>query len=160
MVDSELEDDKIYFYDNNNKLIIKSSFQIFGRYFSNNNLWIWAWAIPRFKKKWYHLSRYLLLHGLDLNPNDNFHLKLELINSRFKISDQIQLDIHLAIASHISKQYCILQQSLPITQNIELIETSVFNYTPVISNDNHFITYYFLSNIEQIDPDSSESETL
>ena len=49
-----------------------------------------------------YISRKILNYGLDLDTNQNF-LKTELVTSRFTVSNLLQLDIHVAIASYLTK---------------------------------------------------------
>jgi len=101
--DDQTKNDKILFYDNNDKIIFKSRIEVIGIYNNNSKTWIWAWSVPQFKQINTMISRDILNYGLKLS-NDNIFLKYELLTSRFRISDETQLDIHMAIASYLSKQ--------------------------------------------------------
>jgi hypothetical protein len=72
------------------------------------SIWTWGWAVPNFNKKNTTIIRKLLMYGTELDPLQNF-LKSELITSRFKINNLIQLDIHAAIASYLSKKPIIFK---------------------------------------------------
>jgi len=48
------------------------------------------------------------MYGTELDSQQNF-LKSELITSRFKINNSIQLDIHASIASYLSKKPMIFK---------------------------------------------------
>jgi hypothetical protein len=50
-----------------------------------------------------YLSRKLLNYGLDIDNEELIQLKSELITSRFKIKNTLQLDIHLALAGYLCK---------------------------------------------------------
>lgn len=102
-IDNEIDNDKIIFYDDNNKIIMDSEFEAISLFDTKHSLWIWGWGNPGWKKKWTRIISKILKYGFSLDPDKNYHLKLELVNSRFTISDPIQIDIHLAIASALSK---------------------------------------------------------
>jgi hypothetical protein len=97
------ENDKIFFYDNDGIKILEADYEVIGTYNALYALWTWAWGNPAFDKKWTRIITKILNYGFSLDPKKNYHLKLELVNSRFIISDNIQIDIHLAIASALSK---------------------------------------------------------
>ena len=100
--DNDMDRNIIKFYDKNNKLLRKYKYEIIGIYKENQNLWQWAWANSELPKNLNFLSRKILNYGLDLDTKQTF-LKTELITSTFKLSSDIQLDIHIAIASYLSK---------------------------------------------------------
>ena len=91
----------IEFYYNKKKLY-SFKYEEIGSYYNKSKLWIWAWADPKLKKKENYISRKILNYGLDLDTNQNF-LKTELVTSRFTVSNLLQLDIHVAIASYLTK---------------------------------------------------------
>ena len=100
----DLEHSLIVFYDANKKKIGQSRFEVLGQYFNSNRLWMWAWGNPNFEKNKTYLSKKILNYGLDLEPDaKSLFLKTELVTSRFRVSDFLQLDIHSSIASYISK---------------------------------------------------------
>lgn len=101
--ESDLEHNIVIFYDKHKNVILQSKYEILGIYNSDSNLWAWSWAMPSYQKNEVYLARKILNYGLDLIPHESLFLKSELITSRFKINDVIQLDIHAAIASYISK---------------------------------------------------------
>ena len=103
---TDMDHNVIVFYDINKKEFYRSRYEIIGLYTSENNIWAWSWAIPMFQKNNTNIARKIWNYGAVLDPNVGF-LKTELITSRFKISNKIQLDIHVAIASYISKNKLI-----------------------------------------------------
>lgn len=118
-VDSDLEHSKIIFYDKNKKEIFKTRYEIIGLYNNISNTWVWAWSIPFFKRNSTYISKKILNYGLDIPPDtENRFLKSELITSRFRISDKIQLDLHVSIASYISKK--------PMVYNLVYKDTSEY----------------------------------
>ena len=92
----------INMYDKDKKLLFKYKYEIIGVYNNFTHTWTWAWSVPIFTKNSTYVSRKILQYGLDMEPTNTF-LKAELITSRFRISDPVQLDLHIAIASYISK---------------------------------------------------------
>lgn len=92
----------IKFFDKNKTEIYKSRYEIIGLYNTDVNTWTWSWALPNFKKNNTGIARKLLNYGLMLDPSAKY-LKTELITSRFRVADFVQLDIHIAIASYMSK---------------------------------------------------------
>ncbi len=99
---NDLEHNVLIFYDKNKKEIFQSKYEIIGIYNKSYNLWVWAWAMPKLKKNLSYISRKILTYGLDLDYDKNY-IKSELITSRFKITNQTQLDIHISIASYLAK---------------------------------------------------------
>jgi hypothetical protein len=79
--------------------------------------------VPYLSKNSTYTSRKILNYGLDLGPNQEY-LKSELITSRFRITNPIQLDIHTAISSYLSQIPTIFQISKlerdPLTDNQNL----------------------------------------
>lgn len=100
----------IQFYDNNQTMIYKSTFGSIGIYDNLSNIWIWAWSVPNFDESDIKISKKLLLYGLSIprNVRNLFELKSELITSRFKITNDIQLETHISLAAYLSKKEFIL----------------------------------------------------
>jgi len=106
--DSDTEYNIIVFYDKNKKEIYRSRYEIIGSYYKIYNLWTWGWSHPSLKKNLSQTSRKILNYGLDIPPTDeDMYMRSELITSRFRITSDIQLDIHVALASYLSKQKMI-----------------------------------------------------
>ena len=99
----DMERKIIIFLDENGKEIMRSKFELVGIYDNTHNLWVWAWAMPDKPKNLTYISRKVLNYGLDLDPTHFKMLKFELITSRFKISDILQLDIHVALSAYLTK---------------------------------------------------------
>lgn len=162
-IDDNTVNDTIIFYDKNNKEIISYNYQVISSYRSDFNVWTWGWAIPSFKNKWTRIITKILNYGFSLEPEKNYHLKLELVNSRFVVSDPIQIDIHLSIASGLSKINNVYPIILPIEKKktnflekfMKLSEDkSSIERTPIIKNIDDFedvkIYYLFLFNSKSI----------
>lgn len=152
-VNSDIENDKIVFYDENDKKILKADFEIVSTYNIMYNIWTWGWGDPSFRRKWTRIITKIANYGFTLDPQKNYHLKLELINSRFSISDQLQIDIHLSITSALSKIPNIYGIVLPLDDDPE---KSQFLFSEekkrfkILKNfkGSYKILYLFLFNIE------------
>lgn len=103
----DLQHSSIIFYDKNKKEILKSRYEFVGIYNPNVSVWIWGWAIPSLMKNQINLIKKVLNYGIELDDESIF-LKSELITSRFKIVNKLQLDMHIAISSYISKEPFII----------------------------------------------------
>ncbi len=93
----------IIFYDNNNKELLKTRYEIFGSFDNRTKIWIWGWAQADIMKSTIKTSKQILNYGLNIGYENNKFLKTELVTSRFRINDVVQLEIHIAIASYLSK---------------------------------------------------------
>ena len=105
------EHNYIYLYDEDKNELFNSRYEYIGLFEPKINIWTWAWAIPAINKKNTSIVRKLLMYGTELDPQQNF-LKSELITSRFKINNNIQLDIHASIASYLSKKQVVFKNHL------------------------------------------------
>lgn len=92
----------ITLYHNNNK-ILKSKYEIIGLYDASSSLWVWAWAIPYLTKNENFLARKLINYAFDISDDENITLKSQLITSRFKITNFIQIEIFIALAQYLTK---------------------------------------------------------
>ena len=111
--DSDLKESKIKFYINK-KLILEANYETLGTYYSEDNLFIWAWANINNKKNMTYISKDILKYGLDIILDDssdntdefnlNSFLKTLLINSRININNQVELDIITYISFYLSKK--------------------------------------------------------
>jgi hypothetical protein len=96
----------IVFYDKNKNIIKESKYEILGIFNSSGNIWTWGWSIATLNKNLVSISKKIFNYGFDLFKT-SLNLKNQLITSRFKISNPIQLEIHVAIGSYLSKQQFI-----------------------------------------------------
>lgn len=125
----------------NNELIIKQGdniqleYELLGLY-NSNQIWIWGWLLPDRDKNEINLSRRLLNYGLNIQPSSNtqqqlkvinLYLKTTLINSRFLIKSEYQLDLILAVSQKLLKNNVLFL--LPYKLNI---------------NDKESITVYYI----------------
>lgn len=120
-VDSEkdFEHNQIVLYDDEFNKLDKAKYEYIGSYDSTTMIWSWAWAIPSMKKKNTTIIRKILNYGVELEPTNNF-LKTELITSRFRVTNKIQLDIYSAIVSYLSKKPRIIK--IKVYLNVKVIE--------------------------------------
>jgi len=122
----------IEFYDRDMNLIKSSRYEILGTYNMTNMIWTWGWSIARLNKNAVNTAKKIFNYGFDLDDN-NLYLKNELITSRFKISNPIQLDMHVAIGAYLSKKEIIYsyriyndsinKNNILVHNNIELLNT-------------------------------------
>ena len=115
---TEIEHNILYLYNENKEEIYKTKYEYIGIYEPTINVWTWAWAIPTLSKKNTNIIRKLLMYGTELDPSSYF-LKSELITSRFRINNEIQLDIHCSIASYLSKKPVVFKLKHYKNVNIE-----------------------------------------
>ena len=142
---SDIDHNIINFYDIDKNKIFQSRYEVLGVYNSSINSWIWSWAIPVLSKNMVYTSRKILNYGLDLVPSkDDLFIKSELITSRFKITSDIQLDIHASIASYIAKRAMIYK--LIIIPSLLTLESSTSDIYELLNNptDDYVIYYLFL----------------
>jgi hypothetical protein len=85
-------------------------YEILGLFDNTSHVWMWAWMIPEFMYNETNIVRELLNYGLKISPtsntripNDRLYLKTQMVNSRFLLEDEFQLELHLAIASYLAK---------------------------------------------------------
>jgi hypothetical protein len=142
-------ENKIYFYDNKDKLKLSSSFEILGVY--NNNNWFWSWGIVFLDKTKTNIAKKLLNYGIELSIYDNNFLKTELITSIFEISNKIELDIHIALASYLSKQ--------PFIFKINSYEQLADTYTYMINDkkeDDYRYNYFNMEYEKDIEQENKQ----
>jgi len=147
--------DIIMFYDKNKKEIFRSRYEILGLHTITSNIWTWGWAVPNLKKNQTNISRKIWMYGSVLDPEISF-LKSELITSRFQINSTIQTDIHVGIASYLSKNPLIYKYY--VYKNTEVDDNNIRKEL----NNNYIVIYYlFLLDYKDfekhINSESSES---
>jgi len=102
--DSDMKRQKIIFYDKYKEKIFESDYEQIGLYNHISKTWTWAWSIPTLPKNEVYLSRRSLTYGLDIIPDKStIFLKTELVTSRFRVLDKVQLDMHVSLASYLAK---------------------------------------------------------
>ena len=93
---------KLKFYNDADEFQFETRFEIFGEYFQDKKLWIWAWATSRMKQNMINVSRQLWLYGSKLTSENKF-LRVLLTTSRFRLSNIKHVDTHLAISAYLTK---------------------------------------------------------
>lgn len=141
---NDMEKNIVEFYDKDLKLIKKYAYEILGVYNSTTKAWAWGWSIVNLKKNDTYIIRKLLNYGIDLDLDHKF-LKTELVTSRFRITNKIQIDMHVAIASYITKQKLIY--SYKVDNNPKLVNEVYFD-TKISDNDNYTEYYMFLLELD------------
>lgn len=141
-----IENDIIIFYDKNKIECFRSRYETLGIFNTVNNIWLWSWAKPNIDNKNTNIVRKLWTHAVTLDKS-YFFLKTELITSRFKISNIFQLDIHISIASYLSKCPIIYQVNVNAENEDEIVDDELFN--KVIKNGTT-IYYLILLDYEEI----------
>jgi hypothetical protein len=107
----DIEGVKLIFYDQDMKEIFTSRVEVLAKYYINVKVWTWGFSIPSLDRSLTALSRKIFLYGTDIDISNpaNILLKNELITSRFVINDEVQIDIHCALASYLAKKPFIFQ---------------------------------------------------
>lgn len=151
---SDLDHSYIHMFDQNKKEILKSRYENIGIYNNKSSTWIWAWSVPRFLKNTTNIARKIINYGMELNPESKF-LKTELITSRFRITNLIQLDMHVAIASYLSKKPAVYKYMSYITFKADANRLVDITDIPESEIENYSIYYIFL-----LDHDSFLKKTI
>ena len=155
--ESDLSYSNILMFDKNKNEIFRSRYEVIGLFNKDTNIWSWAWSIPRFRKNDTNIIRQIWNYGAKLDPELEF-LKMEITNSRFRIADMVQLDIHVAFASYLSKQPFVYKHYLYL-DNIKkekfLNKDKYYNIED--KTDNYVIYYLFLLD-NKLNEDISDDE--
>ena len=126
---------KIEFTDKEKNILLTSEFEYIGIYYPKMKVWSWPWAVPGTNKNDTYLSRKILEYGLDISSDVLLGLKMELITSRFFVTDAVQVDIHLAVSAYLLKNPYIYQHVIRVDED----------------SDNYFIYFLILLNKDAID---------
>lgn len=100
---------EIKFYINNQDKPHISNFEMLGYFDNQTHIWIWGWLLAALDVNQTKICRELLNYGLKIETANNsgslehFFIKSLLVNSRIAISEEIQLDVNLAIYSYLSR---------------------------------------------------------
>jgi hypothetical protein len=107
--------DKVDIDRNNLKITFKKNktfnYEVLGLFDKNTNVWMWSWLVPDFKYNETLLTKKILNYGLKIEPfeydknkyDDMLYLKTQLVNTRFLLDNEYQLEIHLSIILYILK---------------------------------------------------------
>jgi len=149
VAEDDLHHDVIHCYDSDFKEIFKSRFELIGIHEKFSHIWTWGWSMPNVRKGVINIIRKILIYGTELDPTASI-LKSELITSRFIITNDIQLDIHCAIASYLSKKDIIFKYNMfgssEITKKdgVDYINNMHGDYSIKVNNDFQLVNYIFL----------------
>jgi len=146
LTDKDLEHNIIIFYDSELKELFRSRFERIGMLDLKSQIWTWAWARPDLKKNETTIIRKILFYGTELDPITNY-LKTELITSRFKVTNKIQLDIYCAISAYLSKRPKIFKYKIygnPKIINNKFVDILNPDITTNTDNMYEVISYIFL----------------
>lgn len=151
---NDMERPTFTFYDKNKKPLFTSTYEIVGLYHSKSKFWSWSWSIPYFRKNMIQISKKILNYGIDLDPHFGI-IKQELINSRFEVFNEVQLDIHISIASYLSKQPLIFKNVIPYKLISSYTHTGPAEYIDFFSsppkNDDYEIAFCILLDYKTVD---------
>ena len=85
-------------------------YEVLGIFDNTTTVWMWAWLVPEFMYNETNIVRKLMNYGLKISPtpttrlnNEKLYLKTQMVNGRFLLYDEFQLDLHLAISSYLAK---------------------------------------------------------
>lgn len=134
--------DKIIFYDANGSIILESRYEILSIFLPQDSIWKWSWAIPTAQKKNTIITRKILDYAFTLDSDKNYLLKSALINSKIKIINDLQLDIHITLSAYLSKQPFIFKFYIAPVENEE--KHQYYPYKEIINKPNkqQFIVAY------------------
>ncbi len=103
----EIDNNIIFIYDSNNNLLLNTPCEVLGMFDEQTRVWLWGWLLPYLNINETTLTRKLLNYGLKLEPKNNvedhFYIKSQLVNSRFIIQNNIEIDITISLASYLLK---------------------------------------------------------
>jgi len=136
---------RIKFFDSNKNLLLDSAFENVGIYKQKNNTWLWAWSMNSINNNQNFISRNILSYSFKLKSDisSEFLLKSILLDSKYKINNNLQLDILLKLSSYLSKFHFILK--LPVLPDINT--NDYINYKKLFIDENINqcdITYLFI----------------
>ncbi len=106
-------------------VILQGSIFDLGRYDHIYKLWIWAWSLPHNHSTL--ISKKLLAYAqtIDIDDNDMFAIKAELLNSKLYIDDPyIEIEKYIALSMYLTKSDYYI--SKPHYDDGKLIYTDYF----------------------------------
>lgn len=133
----------ITFFDKHRTELFTSQVELIGKYYNKLGLWVWGWSIPSADYSSVSIIRNVLFYGTSLEINEDnklMDLKNELVTSRMKITNNVQLEIYSAIASYLSKQPFVLAiNDLKFNDSGDIVEISLN-----LEEEHSVRTYLFL----------------
>lgn len=139
-------ENNIIFYDKDKNYLFESHYQIIGGFSKNTNTWIWGWAMPLSKSNTL-LSRKLWEYGENIDPLEDVFLRANLITSRFRISNKVQIDIYFAIAAYLTKNKITWINVFDM--NKEKFN-EINNEANIEQQNNNMLHYIFLTDMDSI----------
>jgi hypothetical protein len=143
----DIERLRFTFYDKDKKELFTSRIELLGKYYTNLHVWIWGWAMARIEKFASTIIRKVFFYGTDImiHGKEDIALKNELITSRFKVTSDVQIDMHCAIASYLAKKPFIFgMKELPSEEPGE-VKNEEFEVISMYSKkESDYIYYMFI----------------
>ncbi len=142
--DNDIERLRFTFYDSDKKELFTSRIELLGKYYNNLHVWIWGWAMPTIEKFASTIIRKVFFYGTDImiQGKEDIALKNELITSRFRITSDVQIDIHCAIASYLAKKPFIFGMKELPTEDPSGTKSLEFEVISLYSKKESDYTYY------------------
>lgn len=119
---SDMDRSVITLYDANNEKLLESRYELVGIFSSYYDVWCWGWSLPTVNKNMSYKIREILNYGLNLDEKSNLFIKYELLSSRLKIRDKIQLDIYPSLAAYLAKCPIIYEQR----ENVKIFDSDEY----------------------------------
>lgn len=138
--ESDMGNSMLTMFDKDQNKIKTVKYEMIGTFDYVYRVWIWAWSIPSLKKNLSYQSRRILSYGMDLEYERYPFLKFELITSRFVVTDPLQLDMYIAVASYIAKQEIILK----VKVKYDFVEAPIKIIKDDLDNEDTHIYFLFI----------------
>ena len=147
-IKSDIVADRIAFYDKDKKYFFESAYEVLSVYLAKTETWKWSWSLPMTIKKQSFITRKILEYAFNLDSEQDFLLKSTLINSKIKIKNNIQLDIHIALAANLCRKPFILKLFLPPPNQKNIPTTDNLSTDDNLSTNENTSTMYSSSSTD------------
>ena len=89
----------------NNEIQLKTHYEVIGIFDSYTKIWVNSWSLLNYHSILGHdLFEYAYNNEINnINKSLNDYIKIQLLNSRFIINNNIELDLYLALISYLLK---------------------------------------------------------
>lgn len=144
---TDIKKNKVKMYNKDKERLFEFEYEILGMLNvmdDNVSVWTWAWSIPTLDKKSTQLSRKILDYGFNLEGGKNNFLKTELLTSRFRITNYIQTEIHVAIGSYLTKQSKIFRFIFPPDNEQSSANREYIPLIPIDKAGNRWEAFYLV----------------
>ena len=101
--------EQIYFYDNNNEILIKGKYQIIGVFDRHTKIFNWGWAISNLNSDLVSYSKELLNYGLNLSK-EYIILKYLLTKTDLETKNLLFEELIASLVSYLLKKTNIFHQ--------------------------------------------------